>query len=66
VLRHKVNSSPVDEKGVFTHVYERVHGNWMCINSQRTLLLTDAKDKSKKQSGSSFHFPLFSRDDKKN
>ena len=68
VLHHRVNSSQVDEKGVFTHVYERVHGKWMCINSQRTLLRADEKTKGKKQSGaeSSFHFPLFSHGDKKN
>ena len=34
-------SGPVDEKGVFTHVFERVHGGWVCINSQRTSLRED-------------------------
>jgi hypothetical protein len=38
VMRHKVNSTEVDEKGVFTHVFERLHGGWVCINSQRTKL----------------------------
>jgi ketosteroid isomerase-like protein len=62
VMRHKVNSSPVDEKGVFTHVFERSHGGWLCINSQRTKLPEDNNSK-KKQSGpeTPFHFPLFSR-----
>ncbi len=66
-LRHKVNSSPVDEKGVFTHVFERVRGNWMCINSQRTLLREDANTKQKKQSSTAsepFHIPFFSKSDK--
>lgn len=68
VLRHKVGSNPVDEKGVFTHVFERVHGGWVCINSQRTLLRADSTAKTKKPSGSEspFHIPLFSRGDKKN
>ena len=69
-LHHKVNSAEVDEKGIFTHVFERVHGGWMCINSQRTLLRTDSNVKSKKQSSSSaaepFHIPFFSKSDKSN
>jgi ketosteroid isomerase-like protein len=62
VMRHKVNSSPVDEKGVFTHVFERLHGGWVCINSQRTKVIEDNNPK-KKQSGQEtpFHFPLFPR-----
>jgi ketosteroid isomerase-like protein len=60
-LHHKVNSAQVDEKGVFTHVYERVRDGWMCINSQRTSLRNDANTKSKKAVSpeSPFHFPLF-------
>ncbi len=65
-LRHKVNSNPVDEKGVFTHVFERVRGGWMCINSQRTVLRQDTNAKQKKPATaeSPFHFPLFSKSDK--
>lgn len=66
VLHHKVSSGPVDEKGVFTHVYERVHNGWLCINSQRTSLRADTTTKAKKQSGAEmpFHIPLFSKSDK--
>jgi len=62
-MRHKGSSSPVDEKGVFTHVFERSHGGWMCINSQRTKLPESSNSKSKKQSGpeSPFRFPLLPR-----
>jgi len=65
-LRHKVGSNPVDEKGVFTHVFERVRGGWLCINSQRTVLRQDTNSKQKKPSTaeSPFHIPLFSRSDK--
>ena len=68
VMRHKVNSTAVDEKGVFTHVFERLHGNWVCINSQRTMLREDSNAKSKKPSNAElpFHFPLFSRGEKSN
>ena len=67
VLHHKVASGQVDEKGVFTHVYERMHGGWVCVNSQRTLLREDAPGKKKKASDAElpFHIPLFSKGDKK-
>jgi ketosteroid isomerase-like protein len=35
-LHHKAGSAQVDQKGVFTQVFERVHGGWQCVNSQRT------------------------------
>jgi ketosteroid isomerase-like protein len=62
-LHHKAGSAQVDEKGVFTHVFERVHGAWLCTNSQRTVLRTDSNAKPKKQSNAEmpFHVPLFSR-----
>jgi hypothetical protein len=62
-LNRKVNSSQTQEKGVFTHVYERAHGVWLCINSQRTVLREDSKAKQKKQSNAEmpFHIPLFSK-----
>jgi len=65
-LHHKVGSGPADEKGVFTHVFERVRGGWLCINSQRTVLREDSNAKPKKQSNAEmpFHIPLFSKSDK--
>jgi ketosteroid isomerase-like protein len=68
VLHHKVNSSQVDEKGVFTHVFERARNGWLCINSQRTVLREDSNAKPKKQSNAElpFHIPLFTKSDKTN
>lgn len=68
VLHHKAGSQQVDEKGVFTHVFERTHGGWLCINSQRTMLPPESGAKHKKQSNDEmpFHIPLFSRGDKGN
>jgi ketosteroid isomerase-like protein len=66
-LHHKLNSAEVNDKGVFTHVFERVHGGWLCINSQRTLLREDSNVKPKKQGSNAelpFHIPLFSKSDK--
>lgn len=71
VLHHKVSSGPVDEKGVFTHVFEKQHNNWVCVNSQRTVLREDGpagkqKKKPSSQGDLPFHIPLFSKGDKSN
>ena len=64
-LHHRVNSAEVDEKGIFTHVFERVRGGWLCINSQRTLLRQDASKKKESAPESPFHLPNpFSRGEK--
>jgi len=66
ILRRKSGSAQLEEKGVFTHVFERLRGGWVCINSQRTILREDTNAKSKKQSNAElpFHFPLFGKGDK--
>lgn len=65
VLHHKVGSSEADEKGVFTHVFERLRNSWVCVNSQHTVLREDGPPgKSKKKSSDAelpFHIPLFSK-----
>ena len=67
---HRVNNTPVVEKGVFTHVFQRLHGNWVCLNAQRTVLRQDgtpgkqAKAKTKTDAELPFHIPLFSKSDK--
>lgn len=65
-LHHKVGSAQMDEKGIFTQVFERVRGGWLCINSQRTVLREDSSNKQRKPSANEtpFHIPLFSRGDK--
>jgi len=65
-LHHKVGSAQVDEKGVFTQVFERVHGGWLCINSQRTILRQDAATRKRDSSPETpFHLPNpFSKGDK--
>ena len=65
-LHHRVNGAEVDEKGVFTHVFQRVHGGWLCTNSQRTVLRQDAGSKHQKQSPAEtpFHFPFLTKGDK--
>ena len=66
VMHHKAGSAQVDEKGVFTHVFERARGGWMCTNSQRTRLPEDTNPKHKKQSNEEvpFHIPFIGKSDK--
>jgi ketosteroid isomerase-like protein len=66
LMHHKAGSVQVDEKGVFTHVFERARGGWMCINSQRTRLPEDTGSKHKKQSNDEtpFHIPFIGKSDK--
>ena len=69
---HRVNNTPVVERGVFTHVFQKLHGNWVCMNAQRTVLRQDgpagkpAKAKAKSDAELGFHIPLFSKSDKAN
>lgn len=64
-LHHKVGSKEEDSKGIFTHVFERQHGTWQCINAQRTVLRQEepgAKKKKKSDAEEPFHIPLFSHE----
>jgi ketosteroid isomerase-like protein len=66
-LHHKVNGTPVDEKGVFTQVFERVRNGWLCINSQRTVLRQDNSTGKKGRpttASEPFHIPLFGKSEK--
>ena len=68
-LRHRVGSSEATDRGIFTQVFQRNHGGWLCVNSQRTLLREDANGKQQKKQSTAempFHIPLFSRNDKSN
>jgi hypothetical protein len=54
---------------VFTHVFQRVHGNWVCVNAQQTALRegTPGKAKASKPKSNAelpFHIPIFSKGDK--
>jgi ketosteroid isomerase-like protein len=62
ITRRKNGSETVEERGIFTHVFQRVRSNWLCINSQRTVVAEDsgAKQKTAKKSNADlpFHVPL--------
>jgi hypothetical protein len=43
VMSWKTDKGPVLEKGIFSHVFEHVRTNWLCLNSQRTVVAEDSK-----------------------
>jgi hypothetical protein len=48
----RVDEKVAQQKGVFTHVYQNIRGNWLCVNSHRTATETPVRQKargSKKQ-----------------
>ena len=62
ITRRKNGPESIEERGIFTHVYQKVRSNWLCINSQRTIVAEDssAKQKTAKKSNADlpFHVPF--------
>ncbi|RXS97718.1 nuclear transport factor 2 family protein [Silvibacterium dinghuense] len=65
IHKWKVGNSIHEERGIFTHVYQRAHGGWVCIHAQQTEVVEKADDKTKpkaeKKSNAElpFHVPFF-------
>jgi ketosteroid isomerase-like protein len=49
VMSWKGEKGPVLEKGIFSHVFERVRDNWLCLNSQRTVVAEENKGEASKE-----------------
>jgi hypothetical protein len=63
IERTKLNGVQRDERGIFTHVFQRVRNIWVCVQSQRTPVIeqSDEKKKSEKKKSDAelpFHIPL--------
>lgn len=63
VVKLRQDSKTREERGIFTHVYERSRYHWACVNSQRTAVvdLTPGKAQKTQQKGDAqfpFHIPL--------
>ena len=65
ILKHRTNGKTVEDRGIFTHVFERSRSTWVCVNSQRTPVVEPADANPKAASGSKpsnaalpFHIPL--------
>jgi hypothetical protein len=66
VMTWKGEKAPILEKGIFSHVFEHANNNWLCLNSQRTVVAevdkgAPAKDKPKAKRSDAqlpLHIPL--------
>ncbi|HEX4065558.1 MAG TPA: nuclear transport factor 2 family protein [Acidobacteriaceae bacterium] len=65
VVKFRTNNGNREERGIFTHVYNRMHDHWACVNAQRTAVvdLTPGTKKAAQQKKSEalepFHIPFF-------
>jgi ketosteroid isomerase-like protein len=63
IVRYRTNGSQREERGIFTHVYNRQRNHWACVNAQRTAVvdLTPGRQKTQQKSNAPlpFHIPLF-------
>jgi ketosteroid isomerase-like protein len=72
LLRHRLDSGQVvTDKGVFTHVFQRQRGGWMCVNAQQTQVAQDSNSKKKHKNDKKstagslpFHVPFFGKGNK--
>lgn len=46
VITWKGEKAPLQEKGIFSHVFEHVRSNWVCLNSQRTVVAEETRGAS--------------------
>jgi len=64
IIKWKINGQVREERGIFTHVYQHVRENWVCVHAQRTAVVekggeTKTKSASKKTDAAlPFHIPL--------
>ncbi|HEY0785992.1 MAG TPA: nuclear transport factor 2 family protein [Acidobacteriaceae bacterium] len=58
VVHSRAVASPVeDERGIFTHVYQRTRANWVAVHAQRTAVF-DQPETKQKQAGKKSNAPL--------
>ncbi len=61
------SADTIDEKGVFTQIFQAVSGRWMCVSSQRTVVADEmpqakvktAAPRARSNAAEPFHVPLF-------
>ncbi len=66
--RHRAGNAEILDKGVFTHVFQRQHGQWMCLSAQETPVASvtpgakpQQKTKTHSQAEMPFHIPFFTK-----
>jgi hypothetical protein len=45
--KRRVNGKLMGLNGMFTHVFQNVHGNWLCVSAQRTLPVETVPEKGR-------------------
>ena len=63
IVKWKINGQIREERGIFTHVYQHVRNNWVCVHAQRTAVIEKSDEKTKSASRKTnaelpFHIPL--------
>jgi ketosteroid isomerase-like protein len=63
IVKWRTNGSVREERGIFTHVYNRSRMHWACVNAQRTAVVDLMPGKQKASTKKSnapepFHIPL--------
>jgi hypothetical protein len=76
VMRLKQEARTRDERGIYTHVYQRSHNTWSCVSAQRTAVVDEleggrgkavsaggsgASSEKKSNAALPFHIPLLYR-----
>jgi ketosteroid isomerase-like protein len=65
IVKYRANGGVKEERGIFTHIYNRAQRHWACVNAQRTAVVEMASNKQKasaqKKSDAEepFHIPFF-------
>lgn len=63
IVKFRTSSGDREERGIFTHIYNRAHNHWACVNAQRTAVVDMAPGKKNQQKKSNaaepFHIPFF-------
>jgi hypothetical protein len=64
IIKWKIDGQLREERGIFTHVYQHVRNNWVCVHAQRTAVVEKGADQKTKSASKKtnaelpFHIPL--------
>ena len=64
IIKWKMDGQIREERGIFTHVYQHVRSNWVCVHAQRTAVVEKGPDQKTKTASKKsnaelpFHLPL--------
>jgi hypothetical protein len=64
IIKWKIDGQIREERGIFTHVYQHVRNNWICVHAQRTAVVEKGGEQKTKSASKKtnaelpFHIPL--------